>query len=90
MFFKCISLEQLDLSNFDTSNVTDMRWMFYGCSSLRELNIYNFDTSNVEDQRWMFEGCNSLINLDISQPIFNGEIDMESILTYFPDKIKIN
>jgi len=90
MFFKCISIEQLDLSNFDTSNVIDMRWMFYGCSNLRELNIYNFDTSNVEDQRWMFEGCNSLINLDISQPIFNGEIDMESVLTYFPDKNKIN
>ena len=79
MFFKCESLVRLNLFNFDTSNVTDMRWMFDGCSSLKELNIYNFNTSNVTDMRWMFEGCSSLTNLDVSKPILNGEIDMESI-----------
>ena len=28
MFEECSQLEYLDLSNFDTSNVTDMEWMY--------------------------------------------------------------
>lgn len=34
MFNNCPSLTNLDLSNFDTSNVTDMSNMFDGCSNL--------------------------------------------------------
>ena len=89
MFYRCLSLTQLDLSNFDTSNVTDMRWMFYECSGLRDLNIFNFNTSNVKDMRWMFEGCSALNNDDLSQLIFNGDIDMESISTYSPIELKM-
>ena len=89
MFFRCLSLTQLDLSNFDTSNVTDMRWMFYECSGLKDLNIFNFNTSNVKDMRWMFEGCSALNNDDLSQLIFNGDIDMESISAYSPIELKM-
>ena len=32
MFNECSSLKELNLSNFNTNNVTDMRGMFYGCS----------------------------------------------------------
>ena len=32
MFSKCYSLKELNLSNFNTDNVTNMRWMFYICS----------------------------------------------------------
>ena len=48
MFQGCKSLESLDVSSFDTSNVTDMAAMFEGCDSLKELDISNFDTSNVK------------------------------------------
>jgi surface protein len=34
MFDYCTSLTSLDLSSFNTSKVTDMRWMFYSCSKL--------------------------------------------------------
>ena len=34
MFSGCNSLTRLDLSNFDTSKVTDMTFMFYGCDNL--------------------------------------------------------
>ena len=44
MFENCLSLTTLDLSNFDTSNVTDMSYMFRGCTSLTSLNISNFNT----------------------------------------------
>ena len=39
MFYKCSSLESIDLSSFNTTNVKDMSCMFYGCSSLKRENI---------------------------------------------------
>ena len=34
MFWECSSLITLDLSSFNTQNVTDMENMFYKCSSM--------------------------------------------------------
>ena len=39
MFSDCIGLTSLDVSNFDTSNVTDMRFMFYGCAALKKITM---------------------------------------------------
>ena len=39
MFEKCISLKSLDISNFDTSSVTNMRHLFSNCSSLTSIDI---------------------------------------------------
>ena len=39
MFYECSSLEELNLSNFNTNKVTNMYGMFLGCSSLKELNL---------------------------------------------------
>jgi len=44
MFNGCSSLKEINLSKFNTQNVTDMSWMFYGCSSLKEINLSNFNT----------------------------------------------
>lgn len=41
MFSTCSSLTRLDLSNFDTTNVTNMNNMFYNCSNLTALIINN-------------------------------------------------
>ena len=40
MFQLCI--KYLDLTNFNTSNVTDMSFMFCDCNKLKYLNISNF------------------------------------------------
>ena len=66
MFEGCGSLSNLDLSSFNTSNVTDMGAMFYGCSNLTNLNLSSFNTSNVTDMGAMFYGCSSLTSLDLS------------------------
>ena len=55
MFRECSSLKELNLNNFNTNNVTDMRYMFWGCSSLKELNISNFNTNNVTNMSYMFK-----------------------------------
>ena len=44
MFSDCNSLSSIDLSNFNTQNVTNMRYMFDDCNSL----IYKI-LSNVQN-----------------------------------------
>ena len=60
MFYKCKLLNNIDLSNFNTNNVTDMICMFYGCSSLNSINLSNFNTNNVTNMRSMFAKCSFL------------------------------
>ena len=66
MFKECKSLQSLDVSNFNTSNVNWMSVMFWGCKSLKYLDLSNFDTSNVYNMNNMFEYCESLESLDLS------------------------
>ena len=41
MFSYCSSLKELNISNFNTNNVTDMRYMFSKCSDELKLKIKN-------------------------------------------------
>ena len=66
MFAVCRDLTSIDLSSFDTSEVTTMGHMFIECNSLTKLNLSNFDTSKVTDMRWMFNECYKLTTLDLS------------------------
>ena len=63
---KIKNILELDLSNFDTSQVTYMYGMFYGMSNLTTLNLFNFDTSKVADMRYMFAGMTNLTSLNLS------------------------
>ena len=65
MFYKCESLKNINLSNFNTTNVESMKEMFYGCKSLKNLNLSNFNFLNVNDMSNMFSGCESLINIEM-------------------------
>ncbi|MDD3452736.1 MAG: BspA family leucine-rich repeat surface protein [Bacilli bacterium] len=59
------NLNSLDLSNFDTSKVTNMSRLFAGLE-LENLDLSNFDTSKVIDMSYMFFQMNFLRNLDLS------------------------
>ena len=47
MFQQCNELEYLDLSNFDTSKVTDMSFMFSECYKLKEIKGINKFNTNL-------------------------------------------
>ena len=65
MFSGCKALTSLDVSNFNTQNVTDMSDMFSGCEALTSLDVSNFNTQNVIYMREMFSGCEALTSLDL-------------------------
>ena len=60
MFKGCSSLEELNLSNFNTKNVLEMDMMFHDCSSLEILNFPNFKVNSKTNILYMFKGCNLL------------------------------
>ena len=57
---------EIDLSNFDTSKVTNMSSMFGSMSKLTTLNLSSFNTSKVADMSNMFYGMSKLTNLNLS------------------------
>ena len=71
MFSNCVALTSLDVTNFNTANVTGMTRMFLGCSSLTSLDVTNFNTAKVTDMSYMFSGCVVLTSLYLTN--FNTE-----------------
>ena len=51
MFIDCPSLIEIDLSNFNTKNVADMRNIWY---CFKELNLSNFNIGNVINKKLYF------------------------------------
>jgi len=72
IFYDCISLINLDFSNFNTQNVINMSYMFYNCYSLISLDLSKFNTQKVNDMSYMFYQCKSLKSLDLSN--FNTQV----------------
>ena len=66
LFYYLSNVKEIAFDNFDTSQVTGMRFMFYKCSSLTSLDVSKFDTSKVTDMDSMFGSCRSLTSLDVS------------------------
>lgn len=57
MFYGCKSLENIDLSRFDTKNIVTMCCMFMNCKNLKQLDLSSFSTGNVREMTHMFFRC---------------------------------
>ena len=66
LFYGCDDIIELNLSQFNTSQVYNMFQMFEGCSSLKSLDLSHFDSSSVIRMDDLFNGCSSLESLDLS------------------------
>ena len=82
MFYNCSVLTSLNVSNFDTSNVTNMNSMFEYCSALTSLDLSNFNTSKVTDMRYMFKNCPALTSLDLSSFNMAKVTDLSDMLNF--------
>lgn len=79
VFGSCNAITYLDLSGWDTSNVSNMSMMFWHCESLSCLDLSSFDTSNVTDMASMFMSCETLKSLDLSNFDIHNVTDMISM-----------
>lgn len=66
IFYGCKSLENIDLSGFDTRNIVEMRCMFMNCKNLKQLDLSGFSTGNVCEMTNMFFRCSSLEQVNLS------------------------
>lgn len=82
-FIECSNLKELDLSNFNTSSMTNMGYMFKGCSSLESITFgENFSTAKVNGlMSGMFSGCSSLKELDLSSFDTSNVVDMSDMFS---------
>ncbi|MCL2353828.1 MAG: BspA family leucine-rich repeat surface protein, partial [Defluviitaleaceae bacterium] len=80
MFINTRSLVELDLSNWDTSNVLHMERMFFE-TGLSSLNLSNWDTSNVRgSMSWLFANARNLEVLNISNWDIGNTTNLLSML----------
>ena len=83
LFNNCRKLTTLDLSSFDTSNVTNMEAMFKQCYGFIRLDLGdNFNTANVTNMSSMFYYCSGLIELDLSNFDTSNVRNMSSMFYY--------
>ena len=58
-------LHELDVSNFDTSNVNDMSRMFAYLENIENLDLSSFKVKNVKNMEYMFIGMTKIQNLNL-------------------------
>ena len=94
MFYKCSSLINLDISNFNTQNVFSFTGIFEEWASLTNLNLSNFNTQSLFNMMYMFKGCPSNINIMTKDHILLNELKhyyskYNNYLNYFYNDLKI-
>ncbi len=67
MFFGCNNITNLNLSSFNTKNVTNMSYMFSWCNNITNLNLSSFDTKFVIDMNKMFFFSDKLVYVKIKK-----------------------
>lgn len=72
-------IQDVDMSNFDTSNVKNMSYLFNGCTLLDNVNLSGFNTSKVTNMMCMFYDCGLLTELDLSSFNTSNVTNMNSI-----------
>ena len=77
------SLTSLNLSNFDTSNVTNMNGMFTYMDSLTSLDLSNFNTSKVTNMSYMFSLSDIYTPDDKLEKIYvNNDFDTSKLVEF--------
>ena len=75
MFNGLQEIKSIDLSEFDTSKVTDMSFMFSQCTNLETLDLGNLKISSVTNLESMFKSCSKLKEIDLPN------LDAKSVTT---------
>ena len=75
------ALKQINVSNWDTSNVTNMSNTFSHCELLASVDVSKWNTSKVTNMEGMFVGCNLLASVDVNKWNTSKVTDMASMFS---------
>ena len=81
MFLGCESLIKIDLSLFNTQNVTNMGDMFCDCKNLIKADLSFLNTENVKNMSKMFNCCENLVKVDLSSFNTKNVTNMENMFS---------
>ena len=79
--FNNSGLKQINVSNWDTSNVTNMSNTFSHCELLTSIDVSKWNTSKVTNMEGMFVDCNLLASVDVSKWNTSKVTDMASMFS---------
>ena len=74
-------LKQINVSNWDTSNVTNMSNTFSHCELLASVDVSKWNTSKVTNMEGMFVDCNLLASVDVNKWNTSKVTDMASMFS---------
>ena len=80
--FSNFSLTSLDLSNFDTRDVTDMTMIFSNCYNLTNITFSESFGSSLTTMQGMFSDCFELTSLDLSNFDTRNVTDMSYMFVH--------
>ena len=78
MFKDCYGLENINLTLFDFSQITEIDGMFENCISLKSIHFSNFGSNNLMNMSRMFYNCSLLETISVDENIIQttSAIDM--------------
>ena len=79
MFYNCVNLVNVNLSEFNTQNTIYTQGMFHGCTNITSIDLSKFKTPNLTSMSYMFADCTSLQSLDLSSLHTENVTDMHSM-----------
>lgn len=64
--FSYSGITDIDLSKWDTSNISNLSNLLFNCTKLKQIDLHTWNTKSVSTCYWLFRGCSSLefINID--------------------------
>lgn len=80
--FSVVKATVIDVSGWDTSNVTNMFYVFNACTNVVTLNVSGWNTANVTNMYGLFYFCQSVTVLDVSQWNVNKVTTMGRLFSY--------
>ena len=82
MFYGCLNLASIDVSNFNTKNVETMDYLFRNCSKLTSLDISNFNTTKVKTMNFIFAFCTIIQKINLGKLDTSSVEDMRGLFYY--------
>ena len=81
MFRDCTQITTVDLTNFDTSQVSRMNGLFRGCTNLQTMDMSGIDMTSMNMVNTWFYGCSSLTDVNMKGLDISKVTNLGSLFT---------